>query len=222
MDANLDNWSFLHKETNRKRINQLTRRTGKIPNLVIECRSPILRVKIDSNQAIPTWFLGGWATLLCLANGDYARIPNIKPCGLAQWTLLEFGAPTKSLPYKLEITFPYWLPEVDIEVQQFIEPSGLYVGGELAGLQKTIQGEDFFLENPVYQEVNGQPGLITSKFELKLVWQKYEVGRFINIASGQPLMEPKIDLQPYRLQVEFTSDQRIGSKSVSVNIRPKT
>lgn len=198
------------------------RPNNRIPALLINCNSPVLRVKIDSRYTLDSWQLGAWANFFCSINGTYTKIPSSVFCALKNWSLLEFAAPSKLLPYKLELSFPRWLYEIDIEIQEYQEPSGIYISSELAGLQQVIQGEEFILVNPEYLPVSGNPSLILSRFIVDLIWEKFEIARLKSIDSGQLIPEPSISIAPYKVQFDFISNAQIRDRSIVVNIKPRT
>ncbi|MFB8788645.1 MAG: hypothetical protein U7123_07280 [Potamolinea sp.] len=196
------------------------RPNGLIPNLTVSCDSPILRIKIESRYALPHWQLGAWATFNCMIKSQLTRLSS-RSCILQEWCLLEFSPPNNSNPYKLILDFPRWIIEADIEIQQFINPSGIYLNSELSALQVNIQGEDFPLVNPQYLNVTGSPNLIMSRFIVNLVWEKFEISRLKSLDSGQIIPDPSISIAPYKVQFDFVSDAQISANKITANIKPR-
>jgi len=219
---NPEKWSLIYSELFRVSIRGVQGTTTyytPIPDVRVNCSSPILQVKIYSNAAKTHWQLGAWANLFCSVNSTYSMIgEQRKPCKINNPTLLQFGQPTQQIPYNLQLSFPYWLEEISLEIFEYLEPSGVYPSD--AGLVKIIQGTDYLLVNPSYGSIPGSD-LQISRFTLSLPFSQYEVGRFRSIVDGEIIADPLLDVKPFDLTAIFTSNRRIGSGEFNVNIRPK-
>ena len=91
-------------------------------------RSPLLLIGTKSDNALPHWFLGATAsqflyvspsTTSYIISGVQAQ--ESKKIGLNRLTLVKFEDYGIS-PYTLQLSIPYWLEDIVIEVWEYADP----------------------------------------------------------------------------------------------------
>lgn len=96
----------------------------KIPLLI---ESPIIAVRATSEEAGGSWKLGAWCDRVIPTSSQVIAIAQISaernPLGLGKTTLLDFSQnPVDS--YQLQIEPPYWMPDLRIEVWEYVGAIG--------------------------------------------------------------------------------------------------
>lgn len=99
-----------------------------IPPIEVSLKSPLLAVGIGSNKAKPTWYKGGWASLILpftpSSTGKFrARVDpatDRKMLRLGYYTLLDFtywGVAN----YLIQVRFPAYFEDVGVEIWEYSE-----------------------------------------------------------------------------------------------------
>ena len=96
-----------------------------IPNKIIEADRYTLAIGVSSNKAKPTWRIGAFVAPRLLfsvsSTSEYTglvRSDDSKPVFLNQLTLVQFQD-FGTTPYALEISIPFWISQLSIEVWKY-------------------------------------------------------------------------------------------------------
>lgn len=126
--SNRSKWELLHSKTYKQQTGVLTERHGIVPILPIGVLVDTYTFIINPyNKKLPKhWRLGCRASMNLDLGGGFQTDNDIryikaqeKPCTLNRLNLVEF-TPLQSNPYWLLIEFPYWMPEISIEIFTFV------------------------------------------------------------------------------------------------------
>lgn len=120
------NWDLVLKTSYSAQLAPETQRGFlPIPNKIIESDKYTLAIGVSSTKAKPTWRIGAFVAPRLLfsvsSTSEYAglvRSDNSKPVFLNQLTLVQFQD-FGLTPYALEISIPFWIAELSIEVWKY-------------------------------------------------------------------------------------------------------
>lgn len=97
-----------------------------LSDVQVLARSPILMIGIASSKALPKWKTGAWASMwlpfLPGSNTQFTATVQAAAhrCQLRQLNLIQFPYLGIS-PFILNISFPFWIEQADLEVWQYGE-----------------------------------------------------------------------------------------------------
>lgn len=120
------NWDLVLRNSYIAQLAPETRRGFlPIPNKIIEADRYTLAIGVSSTKAKPTWRVGAFVAPRLLfsvsSTSEYTglvRSNDSKPVFLNQLTLVQFQN-FGLTPYALEVSFPYWISQLNIEVWKY-------------------------------------------------------------------------------------------------------
>jgi hypothetical protein len=176
-------------------------------------------VEASTENRKPTWFLACWASFYVSLIGGQRHEIAAKKCWLDTRTLLNFPFYDAPLPYIFRLNFPYWLESITVDIKEYIDQSGRYFASQSEQkLADMIEGQELTLSHVDYAFDKTDPDLIVTTFTQPTKYERYEVGRFRNISTGEVLAEPVIETRPYMLIASFTGRTQILPGTVRVKV----
>lgn len=129
------NWNLLRRQNYKVQILRVVEDGYDylaFKDVQVVARSPILMVGINSPKAKKSWKVGCWAAMWLpilpsiTTEFSSAVCAHVQVCQLRQLNLVQFPYLGIS-PYIVNIAFPYWLEEAELEIWQYGESmDGVY------------------------------------------------------------------------------------------------
>ena len=221
--TNQNSWHLVCSELNHENIKNGA--YNPLPKIRLIVSSPVVSIKIDSWRVKPRWYRACWVSLYADILGVSQKIAKSPAVELNTQEIITFDVPVDITPYTLELSFPSWLSQVKVTVLEYIDQSGVYlidsVSRALDELNAKIIGENIVFSSVKYQElIDGTTTLQQSIFTGTTKYERYEVGRFYRIDTGEKLSDPLLTVRPGGFTATFTGLEKLPPNVVTVSVKP--